>query len=147
MDENLNVQLQTIENYLKYIAERENTNNILLNDLSNAISNQGVLIYNMAQVMNLQNQAINEIHQKVNSIVSATRDIDIREHQAGDALDEVNQNLSQVLQEIDNVKQAVDNIKIFNCFIFSVCEIMTSSNEERQSEIASCSFWFLGYAI
>lgn len=114
MDENLNAQLQTIENYLKYIAEKENTNNILLNDLTNTISNQGALIYNMAQVMNLQNQAINEIHQKINSIVSATRDIEIREHQSGDSLDEVNQNLGQVLQEIDNVKQAVDNIKIFN---------------------------------
>lgn len=114
MDENLNAQFQTIENYLKYIAEKENTNNILLNDLASTISNQGALIYNMAQVMNLQNQAINEIHQKINSIVSATRDIEIREHQSGDSLDEVNQNLGQVLQEIDNVKQAVDNIKIFN---------------------------------
>jgi hypothetical protein len=114
MDENLNAQFRTIENYLKYIAEKENTNNILLNDLASTISNQGALIYNMAQVMNLQNQAINEIHQKINSIVSATRDIEIREHQSGDSLDEVNQNLGQVLQEIDNVKQAVDNIKIFN---------------------------------
>lgn len=114
MDENLNAQFRTIENYLKYITEKENTNNILLNDLASTISNQGALIYNMAQVMNLQNQAINEIHQKINSIVSATRDIEIREHQSGDSLDEVNQNLGQVLQEIDNVKQAVDNIKIFN---------------------------------
>lgn len=113
-DQNLIQKLDTIENYLRYIAEKENTNNILLNDLNNTVSSQGAHIYNMIQIMNLQNQAINEIHQKINSIVSATRDIDIREHMTEETLGELNQNLQTILQEIDNVKQHVDSIKVYN---------------------------------
>jgi DNA repair exonuclease SbcCD ATPase subunit len=113
-DQNLIQKLDTIENYLKYITEKENSNNILLNDLSGVVSSQGAHIYNMIQIMNLQNQAINEIHQKINSIVSATRDIDIREHMVEETLGEVSQGLQTVVQEIDNVKQQIDTIKVYN---------------------------------
>lgn len=105
---------QKLENYLKHIAEKANFNEILLTDLNNTISNQGVLIYNMAQTMNLQNQAINEIHQKINSIVSAIKDIEIRIHMNEDNINESIQGVTQVLQELENVKYSIDNIKVFN---------------------------------
>lgn len=103
-----------LENYLRHISEKANLNEILIKDLNNIVTNQSILIHNMAQTMNLQNTAINEIHQKINSIVAAVKDIEIRIHMQEDNMSETGSNVTQVLQELDNIKFSVDNIKLYN---------------------------------
>lgn len=103
-----------LENYLRHISEKANLNEILIKDLNNIVTNQSILIHNMAQTMNLQNTAINEIHQKINSIVAAVKDIEIRIHMQEDNMSETGSNVAQVLQELDNIKFSVDNIKLYN---------------------------------
>lgn len=102
------------ENYLKHISEKTNLNEILLKDLNNVIANQSVLIYNMAQTMNLQNTVFNEMHQKINSIVSAVKDIEIRIHMQEENISETVHGITQIIQELDNIKFSVDNIKLYN---------------------------------
>lgn len=107
-------KFDTLENYLRHLVEIENRNNIILNDLNNTVSNQGVLIYNIAQMTNMQNQAINEMQQKLNSLLATVKDVEIRQHMNDDTLAETNHTLVTITQEIENLKYSVDNIKVYN---------------------------------
>jgi len=107
-------KFDVLENYLRRLVEVENRNNIILNDLNNTVSNQGALIYNMAQIMNMQNQSINEIQQKLNSLLATVKDVEIRQHMSDDTLTEVNHTIATITQEIESLKYNVDNIKVYN---------------------------------